>query len=130
MQISAIRTVSIPAGSRIAAASPIVQSMNQLEIGSGFDYVVAGKDKDGNPQLPHLKNQYSHVNHKRWDEQEKTFKVFKAEDQSDLGEFETRFTVARVPYTAKVAKAPKAPATQAGGNEGGEGAGNGEGSAE
>lgn len=118
MKISAARPVSIPA--RNIGNNPLIKAMDDLEIGSGIDYVIAGKDKDGNDQLPQLKNQYSHVNHKRWDEAKKTFKVFKSDDQSGLGGFETRFTIARAPYEAKVAKAPAAPAAPAAGQEAGQ----------
>lgn len=111
--ISTARPVTVPVrksnfgGTR--APSAIHQAMALLPIGEGFDYVVSGKDKEGNPQKADIKNQYTHTASSTWakGDEPKTFKVFEAADQSGLDEFQTRFTIARVEF-----EKPRAPRTK------------------
>ena len=117
ISISAARQVSVPArkSNLVARPSELTKAMDALEIGTGFDYVASGHDKNGNPQKSTLKNQYGNVAAAKWAGKEKTFKIFETEDQTGLGEFETRFTIARVAYEvpqtrAKRGSKPAAPA--------------------
>ena len=100
ISIGQTRQVSVPARKSNLTARPseLTQAMDTLEVGAGFDYVASGHDKDGNPQKSTLKNQYGNVAAAKWAGKGKTFKIFEAEDQDDLGEFHTRFTVARVEF--------------------------------
>lgn len=129
MQISAPRQVSVPARKIVSNAQPsaLTVAMGNLQIGEGLDYVASGSDKAGNPAKATLKNQYGNVAPKKWAAQGKTFKMFVAEDQEGLGEFETRFTVARVEFEEpKVRKSRKVAAAADNGADHGEGADNGE----
>lgn len=126
MKIGQIQnTVNIPARTTnvVREKSEFDKMLELLEIGSGFNYTVSAKDKDtGLPKKPNIKAQYSRISSDKWAPLGMTFKVFEAEDQSEAGEFETTYTVARVDFVEPVRRAKRAvqaPAqTEAGEGEG------------
>lgn len=129
MQIEQIvAQVTIPQSGlkAVRQESAFDKTLESLEIGAGFSYVIGAKDKDGNPVAPTLKSQYARIAPSKWAAEDrevrKTFKVFVAPDQSGVEDLHTRFTVARVAFVEPVKRAKKAAAAPADAGAG-EGAG-------
>ncbi len=108
--ISNVQIPARPSNAGNGEASALDKAMGALEIGAGLEFVVSGKDKQGNEKAPELKNQYSRVASSKWAPLGKTFKVFEAADQSDLGQFEARYVIARVDFVVPTVRKVKAKA--------------------